>query len=82
MMVSDIPYLSISGPDGKSVRMFEDQAPYFYHSLVEPNRDHVFHLTFPKAWKAQDIHQLFTILGKRISKVSVITIFTVSFRSG
>ncbi|XP_017755530.1 PREDICTED: poly(A)-specific ribonuclease PARN-like isoform X2 [Eufriesea mexicana] len=30
---------------------------------IKPNRDHVFHLTFPKEWKSNDIYQLFKPLG-------------------
>ena len=26
---------------------------------LKPNRDHVFHLSFPKEWKTQDLKQLF-----------------------
>lgn len=30
---------------------------------VLPNRDHVFHVTFPKEWKAPDLYQLFSPFG-------------------
>ncbi len=34
---------------------------------MEPPRDHVFHVTFPKDWKLQDLFQLFKNYGKNIS---------------
>ena len=32
--------------------------------LVQPNRDHVFHITFPKEWRFSDINNLFAPYGK------------------
>lgn len=34
--------------------------------LANPSRDHVFHLTFPKEWKFNDISHLFSPFGKYI----------------
>ncbi|KAJ8318566.1 hypothetical protein KUTeg_003657 [Tegillarca granosa] len=31
--------------------------------IMSPNRDHVFHVTFPKEWKASDLFQLFQPYG-------------------
>lgn len=31
--------------------------------LANPNRDHIFHMTFPKEWKFNDINQLFSPFG-------------------
>lgn len=32
--------------------------------LVQPKRDHVLHVTFPKEWKTSDLYQLFSAFGK------------------
>lgn len=33
-------------------------------SIVQPNRDHVLYVTFPKEWKTSDLYQLFSAFGK------------------
>ena len=35
-----------------------------YVLSVQPSRDHVFHITFPKEWKFSDINNLFSPFGK------------------
>ncbi|XP_046462302.1 poly(A)-specific ribonuclease PARN-like isoform X2 [Daphnia pulex] len=45
MMVTDIPYMTLSGPD------------------LEPSREHIFYVTFPKSWKLHDIFHLFSVHG-------------------
>ena len=35
-----------------------------YVLSVQPSRDHVFHLTFPKDWRFSDINNLFSPYGK------------------
>lgn len=37
---------------------------FFFFCAVLPSRDHVFHVTFPKEWKAPDLYQLFSPFGK------------------
>lgn len=37
---------------------------FFFLCAVLPSRDHVFHVTFPKEWKAPDLYQLFSPFGK------------------
>lgn len=37
---------------------------FFFFCTVLPSRDHVFHVTFPKEWKAPDLYQLFSPFGK------------------
>lgn len=32
--------------------------------VVQPKRDHVLHVTFPKEWKTSDLYQLFSAFGK------------------
>lgn len=32
--------------------------------IVQPKRDHVLHVTFPKEWKTSDLYQLFSAFGK------------------
>lgn len=34
--------------------------------LVEVNRDHIFHVTFPKEWRPSDLHILFQPYGRLI----------------
>lgn len=33
-------------------------------SSVQPNRDHVLYVTFPKEWKTSDLYQLFSAFGE------------------
>lgn len=37
--------------------------------VVQPKRDHVLHVTFPKEWKTSDLYQLFSAFGK--SRISI-----------
>lgn len=32
--------------------------------VVQPKRDHVLHVTFPKEWKTSDLYQLFSAFGE------------------
>ncbi|OPJ79429.1 hypothetical protein AV530_009522 [Patagioenas fasciata monilis] len=32
-------------------------------TAVQPKRDHVLHVTFPKEWKTSDLYQLFSAFG-------------------
>lgn len=32
--------------------------------VVQPKRDHVLYVTFPKEWKTSDLYQLFSAFGK------------------
>lgn len=36
-------------------------------SSVQPNRDHVLYVTFPKEWKTSDLYQLFSAFGKMVT---------------
>ncbi|GAB5583056.1 poly(A)-specific ribonuclease PARN isoform X1 [Prionailurus iriomotensis] len=56
MRVMDIPYLNLEGPD--SVNLLSKTC-----LLVQPKRDHVLHVTFPKEWKTSDLYQLFSAFG-------------------
>ncbi|XP_021092903.1 poly(A)-specific ribonuclease PARN isoform X4 [Heterocephalus glaber] len=56
MRVMDIPYLNLEGPDSLN---FASRACL----LVQPKRDHVLHVTFPKEWKSSDLYQLFSAFG-------------------
>lgn len=35
-----------------------------FPSTVQPKRDHVLYVTFPKEWKTSDLYQLFSAFGK------------------
>lgn len=37
---------------------------YFFLFSVQPKRDHVLYVTFPKEWKTSDLYQLFSAFGK------------------
>lgn len=68
VMVNDIPYMTISGPDCTVLLTFS--VMYLLLVLffaVEPSREHVFHVTFPIEWKLQDIFHLFSVHGTYIS---------------
>ena len=41
--------------------MLDQQIKYV---SVKPDRDHIFHVKFPKEWKASDISQLFSPFGE------------------
>ncbi|ETE72116.1 Poly(A)-specific ribonuclease PARN, partial [Ophiophagus hannah] len=51
MRVMDIPYLNLQGPDCSSA------------FVVQPKRDHVLYVSFPKEWKTSDLYQLFSAFG-------------------
>nr|XP_022318023.1 poly(A)-specific ribonuclease PARN-like isoform X1 [Crassostrea virginica] len=67
------PPLSYVPPDAPVVKPFTNKlflmrvADVPYLDLegddVLPSRDHVFHITFPKEWKASDLYQLFSPFG-------------------
>ena len=40
------------------------QIKFWYFFSVEVNRDHVFHVTFPKEWRASDLYTLFEPYGE------------------
>ncbi|KAB0398315.1 hypothetical protein E2I00_016905, partial [Balaenoptera physalus] len=56
MRVMDIPYLNLEGPD--SINLSSKIC-----LVVQPKRDHVLHVTFPKEWKTSDLYQLFSAFG-------------------
>ncbi|MGH0165392.1 UNVERIFIED_CONTAM: hypothetical protein FKN15_059724 [Acipenser sinensis] len=72
MRVVDIPYLNLSGPDLMldllCFRLFLMRVvdiPYLNLSGpdLQPKRDHVLYVTFPKEWKTSDLYQLFSAFG-------------------
>ncbi|KAB1263633.1 Poly-specific ribonuclease PARN [Camelus dromedarius] len=56
MRVMDIPYLNLEGPDSANLSSK-------ICLVVQPKRDHVLHVTFPKEWKTSDLYQLFSAFG-------------------
>ena len=40
--------------------------------VVQPKRDHVLHVTFPKEWKTSDLYQLFSAFGKSSISIDVL----------
>lgn len=73
MRIIDIPYLNITGPDRKwqaepRRASFQSQPLTFCaFSPVQPKRDNVLYVTFPKEWKTSDLYQLFSAFGKASS---------------
>jgi hypothetical protein len=68
-MVTDIPYMTLSGPDCEILLMLCDLniinwPNFFVIWIVEPSREHIFYVTFPQNWKLQDIFHLFSVHGK------------------
>lgn len=46
---------------------------------VQPKRDHVLHVTFPKEWKTSDLYQLFSAFGKFITSTNELLRLCSSF---
>ena len=60
--IADIPYMNLAGPDCKQkskTTSFSDLNIKFIYFTVEPERDHIFYVTFPAEWRLQDLFSWF-----------------------
>lgn len=79
MILTDNQFLHLTGQDCKYMLLELINMCYLLINpcicsfLVNPSREHVFYLTFPKEWTTNNIVQLFSPFGKL--KVYVIIIY-------